>query len=90
MTQTVVVAVTPPALDPQRVAEAALPHARSLAERNNARVELVSVVDLLPKFNPLTHALDCHPVRPLNVLFRKRVTTLSIWQAVSRWVTWKS
>ncbi len=57
MTRTVVVAVTPPVLDPHCVAEAALPYARLIAERTASRVVLVSVVDLLPKFNPLTRTL---------------------------------
>jgi nucleotide-binding universal stress UspA family protein/predicted transcriptional regulator len=52
-----VVAVTPPALDPHCVAEAALPYARLIAERTASRVVLVSVVDLLPTFNPLTRTL---------------------------------
>jgi nucleotide-binding universal stress UspA family protein/predicted transcriptional regulator len=70
MTKTIVVAVMPPALDPHGVAEAALPYARILAERNSARVVLVSAVDLLPTFNPLTRTL----VRPSIEAIERVVT----------------
>ena len=54
--QSIVVALPPPCLDPERVAEAVLPYARVLAERTGAVVVLLSVVDLLAKFNPLSRS----------------------------------
>jgi nucleotide-binding universal stress UspA family protein/predicted transcriptional regulator len=54
--QSIVVALPPPCLDPERVAEAVIPYARTLAERTGAVVVLLSVVDLLAKFNPLSRS----------------------------------
>jgi nucleotide-binding universal stress UspA family protein len=50
----VLVPLTPLAVDPARVAEAALPLARTVAQRTGAPLTLLSVVEREPPFNPLT------------------------------------
>ncbi len=52
--RSVLVPLAPQAVDPARVAEAALPLARTLALRTGAPLTLVSVVEREPPFNPLT------------------------------------
>lgn len=50
----VLVPLPPLAVDPARAAEAALPLARTVAQRTGAPLTLLSVVELEPPFNPLT------------------------------------
>jgi nucleotide-binding universal stress UspA family protein/predicted transcriptional regulator len=76
-TRTVVVALPPPSLDPQHVAEAALPYARTVAERTGASVTLVSVLDLAPKFNPLTGFLGSPTATVDAALFTETQAYLS-------------
>jgi nucleotide-binding universal stress UspA family protein len=52
--RTVIVPLPPVDIDPAHAAEAALPVARTVAERTKAGVTLLSVVALTPPFNPLT------------------------------------
>ncbi|HMM41186.1 MAG TPA: universal stress protein [Thermomicrobiales bacterium] len=55
--QTVVVPLTDPWQDPDRVAECALPFARELAARGHARVVLVNVIEVPTELGPLSGAL---------------------------------
>ena len=55
--QTVVVPLTDPWQDPDRVAECALPFARELAARGHARVVLVNVIEVPAELGPLSGAL---------------------------------
>ncbi len=57
MPRTVVIPIPHPAQDPERIAEAALPHARAFAARTGARLLLVSAVEALPTFDPFARAL---------------------------------
>jgi nucleotide-binding universal stress UspA family protein len=52
--RSVLVPLPPLAVDPARVAESALPLARTLAQRTGAPLTLLSVVEREPPFNPLT------------------------------------
>ena len=52
--RSVLVPLPPLATDPARVAESALPLARTLAQRTGAPLTLLSVVEQEPPFNPLT------------------------------------
>ena len=52
--RSVLVPLPPLAVDPARVAESALPLARTVAQRTGAPLTLLSVVELEPPFNPLT------------------------------------
>ncbi len=55
--RTVVVPLTDPSQDPDRIAECALPFARELAARNHVRVVLVSVIELPAEIGPLSGSL---------------------------------
>ena len=57
MPQTVVVPIALPGQDPDRISLAATPVAKALAERNGSTVVLVSAVDVIPTFDPLTRTL---------------------------------
>ena len=52
--RSVLVPLPPLAVDPARVAESALPLARTMAQRTGAPLTLLSVVEREPPFNPLT------------------------------------
>ena len=52
--RSVLVPLPPLAVDPARVAESALPLARTVAQRTGAPLTLLSVVEQEPPFNPLT------------------------------------
>lgn len=53
MSQTIVVPLLNPTRDPERVSETALRMARALAQRTQANVALISVLELLPDFGDL-------------------------------------
>lgn len=55
--ETLVVPLTDPWQDPDRVAECALPFARELAARGHARVVLVSVIEMPAELGPLSGGL---------------------------------
>lgn len=59
MSRTIVIPLLGPTRDPERVSEAVLPVARALAQRTQATVVLVSVLEALPDFGDLPfEALD--------------------------------
>ena len=57
MNPSIVVALPPPPFDASRFGESSLPFARAIADRNNARILLISVIVFLPEFNAKTRGL---------------------------------
>ena len=56
--QTIIVPLPPVAIDPDRVAEMALPVARAVADRTGAGITLLTVAEATSPFNPLTRMVE--------------------------------
>lgn len=57
MPRTIVVPLAHPSQDPEGVSLAAVPYAQALAARTGATVKLVTAINAVPTFNPLTRSL---------------------------------